>query len=426
MKWYVVTLVIGLTTIAHAKEMMFNVQPKSFKTMPVLVAVVDANHSLEKMAHVIKDDLELSGQCTATIRKYPKQPSAHQMQQLAAQGYPLALFLNNTYDDASIEWRIYETNSNSMIKGRKYSKKTNNYTVWAHHVADNVWPELTGQEGCFSTKIAFCKQVKDKKNNNYKHVYMIDMDGKNERALVKNPTIAVAPRWNVDSKRPLLFYSECTNSNIRMMVTPLDGTSKVASNFDGLNMLPAFNADGSKVVYCASRGNGSCQIYQFGNGDLKRITNNDGTNVSPTFGPEGYLYFCSDYQTGSPLLYSYEFATGKTTPITHSGYCASPCYSRKTNKIVYAKLIEGCKQLFTYNVATKMHSQLTFDPSNKEECSWSPCGNYIAYCNESQGKSQIKMMHVKTGRIKNLTPANQLCTYPTWSGALGGLDEVTC
>ncbi len=421
--WLCIALV---TSVMHAQEMSFNVRPKSFKTMPIAIGVIDANHSLGKVAQIIKEDIELSGQCSAEIFKYPKHLSSNQMQQLGAKGYPLAIFLNSTYDDSAIEWRIYDTHTHTMIKGRKYVKKSASHTVWAHRIADSLWPELTGQEGCFSTKIAYCKQVKDKKHKKYKHIYMMDMDGKNERAIVKNPTIAVAPRWNVDSKHPLLFYSECTNSNVRMMVTPLNGSAKMASNFDGLNMLPAFSADGSKVVYCASRGNGSCQIYQFCDGNLKRITNNEGTNVSPTFGPEGCLYFCSDYQTGSPLLYCYEFATGKTTPITHSGYCASPCYNHKTNKIVYAKRIEGYNQLFTYNVSTKMHQQLTFDKSNKEECSWSPCGNYIAYCNESQGKSQIQMMHLKTKRVKNLTASEEICTYPTWSGPLGTIDEVAC
>jgi len=426
MKLLLCLLTLCTTHLAPGKELAFKVRSESYKNMSIILATVDSNQALDKVARVIKNDLQLSAQCTVTTQKFSKIPSTQEVGRLSKQGHPLILFLNNTHDDKAIEWRLYETHSHAMVKGRKYIKKGTNHMVWGHHISDGIWPDLTGQDGCFSTKIAYCKEVKSKKGKQYKHVYMIDMDGNNERVLVKTPTITVAPRWNADSKHPLLFYSECTNSNVRMMVTSFKGESKMASDFDGLNMLPAFSADGSKVVYCASRGNGSCQIYQFCDSNLKKLTHNEGTNVSPTFGPDGYLFFCSDFQTGSPLLYSYEFATEKVTPITHSGFCASPCYSNKTNKIVYAKLIEGYTQLFTYDVATKMHTQLTFDKTSKEECSWSPCGSYIAYCNEGNGKSQIKVMHLKTRSIKDLTPADQICTYPTWSGPLGDIDQIPC
>ena len=36
-------------------------------------------------------------------------------------------------------------------------------------------------------------------------------------------------------------------------------------------------------------------------------------------------------------------------------------------------------QLFLYDDRTKDHRQITFTKGSKDECSWSPCGNYIVY-----------------------------------------------
>ena len=124
---------------------------------------------------------------------------------------------------------------------------------WAYALADALWLELTGQVGFFSTKIAFCKEMAQGKGNAYKHIYIVDYDGSHQEPLVTTPTINVAPRWNKVFKRPLLFYSENTNSNMRMMATTLDRHRIMASNFEGINMQPAFSPDGQMVVYCATR-----------------------------------------------------------------------------------------------------------------------------------------------------------------------------
>ena len=97
----------------------------------------------------------------------------------------------------------------------------------------------------------------------YTHIYIADYDGSNEECIVQTPTINVSPRWNNDGKRPLLFYSENTNSNMRMMAVDLHKKRVVASNFDGLNMLPAFAPDGKSVIYCATRGDANCHLYHW-------------------------------------------------------------------------------------------------------------------------------------------------------------------
>ncbi|GAH05844.1 unnamed protein product, partial [marine sediment metagenome] len=83
--------------------------------------------------------------------------------------------------------------------------------------------------------------VNRKHKKSYKHIYVADYDGSNEQLLVSTPTVNVTPRWNNDPANPLIFYSEHTNENVRLMVADMKGRRRIVSNFDGLNMLSSYS-----------------------------------------------------------------------------------------------------------------------------------------------------------------------------------------
>ena len=256
-----------------------------------------------------------------------------------------------------------------------------------------VWPLLTGDQGFFSTRIAYCKTDKKKHRVNTNSIYIADYDGSNEEQLVHVPTINVAPRWNADKQNPLLFYSEHTNTNVRLVMVDMHKKRRIASNFDGINMLPSFSADGKKMVYCLSRGDGSCQLYYHDQESFKKLTMNDGNNVSPSIADDGsIIYYCSDYPTGKPQIFSYTVADQSIERITDGGYCATPSYHHKKKKLVYSKMVAGQMQLFLYDCVQKKHTQFTFDAGSKQECGWSPCGNFVVYACEKRLESKIALL----------------------------------
>ncbi len=277
----------------------------------------------------------------------------------------------------------------------------------------------------FSTKIAFAQTTKGPKNKSIKHIYVADYDGSHKELLIDTPTINVAPRWNADQNNPLLFYSEYTNTNVRLMVSDIQKRRKPVTNADGVTMLPAFTKNGKKVVYCSSRGDGNCQLYFYKKGKLRRVAFKDkktgkslldGNNISPTISADGKtIYFCSDFQTGRPQIYAYHIRNRKLERLTTGGYCASPNYSEKRNAIAYAKIVSGTMQLFIYDLAHKTHTQITHDSGNKEECSWSPCGNYLVFSVENRDKSRIAMHNLLTKKRSYLTAQSSYCCYPAWS-----------
>lgn len=408
-------LFLGMSAFSLCEPITMQVSAQQHTAMKVVIAPIGQSKHYDELVPLLQKALEFKGQFQLHVTPVPAMLTRQQVLQLWQEGYPFVIFLE-MHGPSTLNWRLYDTQHAVMLKGKKVHNTSQVSRALAYLVADSVWQELTGEPGFFSTKIAYCKEVTQSKKR-YKHIFVADYDGSNEQLLVDSPTITMAPRWNKDAHRPLLFYSENTNANVRMMATTMKKNRIMASNYDGLNMLPTFSADGKTVIYCASRGGGNCQLYHWHNKVIKKITDNEANSIAPTLCEDGRtLYYSSDFQTGSPQIYKYDLQTQQLDCLTNGGYCVSPSYCQRTGLLAYAKMVGGVMQLFVYDSRTQQHTQLTTDSAQKEECSWSPCGTYLLCPVEGNKASRIALFNRITKQYTYLTNASDRCSYPTWSG----------
>jgi TolB protein len=381
----------------------------------VLGLVGESSPTLKNLGKRLAHDLGYSGQCSVSVRSFESLQKKETLQKLLKETILLTVFVQQLGKN-SFEVRLYDTARATMLMGKRFSFTHDNEGAWAHTIADALWPVLIGQPGIFSTKIAYCKKVPSKKGAKIKHVYMCDYDGSNEERIVETTTVNIAPRWNRNTTSPLVYYSAYTNDNVRLEVVNMSKQRKIVSNFDGINMVPSFSSDNKSMIYCASRGKGSCQLFMVKDSKLRQLTSNTGNNVSPSVSRDGLqVYFCSDYETGLPQICTYRLTDGAVERITDGGYCASPACSTRHDKIAYAKIIEGVMQILVYDPVKKTHIQVTFGPGQKEECSWSPCGTYLVYGHEEGTKGSIVSLNLQTKQCKTLTLGRDVCSYPSWS-----------
>lgn len=410
-------------TCQDSTNLSFSVAAEQFKVMNIVLYVVNAKAErscdINSLANVVKKDLEFTKQFEITLKEVSSLPTKSEIIALSEQAIPFIIFVTNSAQ--GFEWRLYDTSQIAMIAGKKMPLEENNRLV-AHRTADAIWYELTGKKGFFSTKIAYCKD-RTYKGKIIKTIHIADYDGSYEQCVVDAPTLHLAPRWNNDGDNPLLFFSESTNTNMRLASIDFKGHKKIASNFEGLNMLPSFSSDGKSVVYAASRGTGNCQLYYYKKGYFKRLTHNMGNNVSPIFINDTTIAFCSDFAEGKPYLYTYDLTTGHMELLA-KGYCCTPTYNDQQKLLAYGKMVKGTLQLFTYNMNTKVHTQITFDNANKEECSWSPCGTFLIFASEHKNISRIALLNANTDQIIYLTDQKDKCSYPTWSGAYRSIPAI--
>lgn len=386
--------------------------------MPLAILVLDkTNAELNTIANTIKKDLAFTDQFAPFIKQCSAQISPKELgkiiQKLGNAGTPLALCINAQSPD-HIEWRLYDTLQCTMLQGKKYTKRGTVSRGWAHAIADTTWKTLTGNAGFFSSRLAYCKDTKDDKGGTIRKIYVADYDGSNEELLVDANSITIAPRWH--KKKAHLCYSQYTDTNVSLVTTSMAKKKKPISDLDGINMLASFADNDKDYVYCASKGNGSCQIYINKNGTLKRCTKNTGNNTSPLFMDTERIVFCSDFQTGNPQIYIGNLTNGHLQRITKGGYCTSPAYCPSTNTIAYHKMIRGTMQIMLYDCSTKNHSQFTDDGGNKHEVSWSPDGTHLLYSHElTYDKSRLAISNALTHKRKYVSRDDVYCSYPNWS-----------
>ncbi|HSW77094.1 MAG TPA: hypothetical protein VLG50_08605 [Candidatus Saccharimonadales bacterium] len=405
-----------------SSDVQIVVQAQKTKKVPLgLVVMGKHDASLDALAERLKIDLEWSGQCKVTMKKKDTLQHVSELKTMFSGDEMLAIFISKTGSEYT--WRLYDVMSAEMIVGKKIMQEDKPIALLAHTIADELWPELFGQKSSFRSKIAFCKQIwrtKYGREKPYKQIWIADFDGSNAKLFIDAPTVSFAPRWNNDTSSPLLFYSENTLSNIQLVMSNMFSKRKVICCFDGLNMQPAFSSDGKRVVFCLSK-DGTSQLYltQIDGITQKRkfdrLTFNDGNNIAPCFIDNSHVAFVSDYQTHKPQLYILSLSDGSLQRITDGGYCACPSYSQVRHQLVYSKMIGGAMQLFTYDVKTKEHKQITQGAGSKEEASWSACGNYIVFGLNQGLKSRIAQLNLITNKIHYLTSEHDHCTYPDCS-----------
>jgi len=392
-----------------------------YQKMSILLASVGLQTpELQEVIATIASDFQQTEQCAVHVEHFESVQKKSEIKKWYDKNFYIAIFVSQEKNGWS--WRLYDTHEATMQCGKKYANKGSIVRGFGHNVADQIWPEIMGAASCFSSKIVFCKQLWVKHNGKdkvYKHIYIADADGKHVRPLVEIPTVCMAPRWSNDINDPILFYSENTLSNVRLVMANMYGKRRTICSFDGLNMLPAFCDDHKHIVFCLSK-DGSSQLYDsfFDSNKVRvfnRMTNNNADNFSPCFINDTTVAFVSDYTTGKPQIYLMDIKTLEIIPITSEGYCACPAYCKANNKLLYSKMMGKAMQIFTYDLTTKVHEQLTTGLESKEEGSWSPCGNFIIFAARKHGESRIARYNLLTGKMQYITAKSENCTYPAWS-----------
>lgn len=325
----------------------------------------------------------------------------------------MVIFLKKKSD--LLEWRVYDSMEAQMLCGKRMNIDDTDLKKSSHLLADSLWKIVTGQEGIFSSKIAYCCE-KTEGSHKGSDLYVQTPYADDGYCLVKGGKF-LAPRGNKNSKNPLILFSEVTPSDIRLMSTNMQGKKRIVSNFRGITGFPAFSNNGKNVVYCATH-QGKSQLYRCfidknKKKAIERKVPNDGNNTSPNVRDNGDIIFCSDFQKGIPHVYYWHAESNSVEQVTPA-YCYAPNFSEKNGKVAYHRLVGNTIQIFSNDLATKENKQITFTSGNKDECCWSPCGNYLAYSVEEGKSSRIALYNMVTQEQTFITDDAHRCSYPAW------------
>ena len=280
----------------------------------------------------------------------------------------------------------------------------------AHRVSDRIYETVTGQRGCFRTRIAY---VVYKRGQPFPYQLMTaDYDGYNETPIVKSTQPIMTPAWSPDGTR--LAYVSFENRSPAIFVQYIQSKKRVKlASFTGLNSSPSWSPDGTKIAMTLSK-DGQPDIYYY---DLTlskffRITSDNAIDTEPTFSPDSRSLFFTSDRGGRAQIYKYDFTAKKLERVTYQGQknlSAKPIPG--TNSLIVITQVNGFR---VARVDADGSVYMLSTSSLDESPSVAPNGSMVIYSTVYQGRKGLAIVS-SDGRFKaNLPSSAGEISAPAW------------
>ena len=306
---------------------------------------------------------------------------------------------------------LSDTLSKTVIWQSTYAYTSSTFRTCAHNISDEIVLRLVGERGIASTKIVFANN-----STGSKELYNIDYDGQGLKQLTFDDSIAILPKWSADNSKIVYTTYRDANPDIAVL-TLLTMDNVVISKKQGINTAAIFSPDDQSIALTQNGRDGpNLYLINLHGKLIRQLTFEGEINTSPTFSPSGKeIAFISD-RGGYPQLYIMNFDGVNVRKVPLNGYCDSPRWSPRGDKIVFS-MLSGTKnyELYVLDMKNNDISRLTYGTTNAENPSWSPDGRFIVYSEKVKNRSLLFVISLDGTFKRLLSDIKGTSVTPDWS-----------
>lgn len=303
--------------------------------------------------------------------------------------------------------------SNPVLSSKAYTVSKSQFRQVAHLISDEIYYQLTGKAGAFSTKIAYVLAVKQGQQRRYK-LNIADYDGFKPQTVVSSPEPLMSPRWSPDGKQ-LAYVSFGRHGSEIYLLNVITGRRTLLLHFPGLNAAPAWSPDGKQLAVTLSR-NGTQDIYvlTLANKHLAQLTHDSAIDTEPCFAPDGKSVFFVSNRQKTPAIYRLTFSSGVVSRVTYNGdYNVTPTVMPDGKHLVMIHKNDQGYTIAKQNLEDSVMLVLT--PAGLlQSPSVSPNGSMILYANQS-GQGRLAIVSSNGKSHWQLPALNGNMQEPSWS-----------
>jgi TolB protein len=329
--------------------------------------------------------------------------------------------LGASANNLTVQGWLYDVKNTAspQVLGKQYTDvaTTQAARVIAHKFADEIILRLGGGiNGIAETQIFYVSS-----RGGHKEIWAMDYDGANQHPITTLGSISLSPRISPDGSR--LAFSSLTHTGWEILMFSFDLNRLVAfPKFSGTNLSPSWAPDGTKLAFSSSRsGDPDIYVVDQSGGNLHRVTNSKGPDVSPTWNRKtGAQIAWVSGRSGLPQIYTMESDGTNAQQLTDQGYAVSPSWSPNGQFLVFSWMrhygpgAPGAQDIYIMDVASKQWVQLTHDGGRNDFPSWSPDGRHIVFQSNRSASLQIWTMLADGSNQKPLTSSGSN-SQPNWS-----------
>lgn len=320
---------------------------------------------------------------------------------------------------ARVEFRLWDVFGEKLLTGTAYTTTPDNWRRIAHIISDQIYKNLTGEDGYFDSRIVYIAES-GSYTKRIKRLAIMDQDGANHKYLTDGRTIVLTPRFSPTEQK--ITYMEFTNRGAKVYLYDLaTGNRQILGNFQGLTFAPRFSPDGKKVIMSQAIG-GNTDIYEL---DLRsnrkrRLTENAAIDTAPSYSPDGNQITFESDRGGTQQIYVMDIGSQTPKRITFGdGRYANPVWSPRGDLIAFTRMYKG---KFYIGVIRPDGSgeRLITTAYHVEGPSWSPNGRVLTYFKEQvTGGGNSRQANIYTvditGFNERILKTLQGGSDPAWS-----------
>lgn len=326
-----------------------------------------------------------------------------------------AAIVQTTVTPAGVHVALHDVAASAMAQVQDFPLPPARYAPdWrfaVHGLADEILRWITGARGTSQSRVAYVRAGR---------VHVADSDGAADHPVTSGG-LAMSPAWHPSGR--YLAYGALSGRGWQIMLTDLtNSSSRAIGTPSGTNMTPTFSPDGNAVVYAHGVEDGT-DLYAAdafgGSATPRRITVGRGTdNVAPTFRPDGQRIAFTSGRAGHPEIYTVDVDGSNAELLTpynfgDESYRSSPDWSTDGRLIAYQSRVGGRFQIMTMSVRDRSVRQLTSEGEN-EDPSWAADSRHLVFSSTRSGAKELWVLDVETGRARQLTHGGG-ARLPAWS-----------
>ncbi len=289
-----------------------------------------------------------------------------------------------------------------------------------HQVCNQIYKKLTGQEGIFTSYIAYVKP----NPKGGKDIWVMDFDGQNRRRVISNGAINILPNWSPGG-RYLTFTSYIEGRpylyQLDLATEQLSRVSRLRGNYTGGTYAPS----GQRIAFSISTKTGSDLYASDAKGNhLRRLTKTWGINISPTWSPDGKRIAFVSERFATPHIYVMNADGSNQLRLTYKGeYNQEPQWSPKASEILFTARDEFLKyDLFVIQLSSDEqgktsheYRRLTQNQGRNFEACWSPDGRFILFISTRSGPRKLYIMNADGSEQQPFLKLKGDVESPAWS-----------
>ena len=268
-------------------------------------------------------------------------------------------------------------------------------------------------------------------------IYVMEVDGNNQRRLTNNPNFDLSPSWSPDGKR-IAFESDRDGHgpfHFEIYVMDADGGNpQNLTNDPNSDSFPSWSPDGERIVFSSDRDgnrdgnreNDEIYVMDADGNNQQRLTDNDFYDTHPSWSPDGkriaFMSKRDGHFIGEGGLTSEIYvmdADGKNTRrlTNNRKRDFSPSWSPDGKWIAFTSDRKGDfvnDEIYVMDADGKNTRRLTNNRVDDTSPSWSPDGKRIVFGSERDGDYEIYVMDNDGGNQQKLTNNPHRDSNPEW------------